>query len=82
MANAIGRPTGSLVLSSDERHYLERQARRHEARPGMPRTIDDDQAAAVIKLTLRSTPADATHWSIRSMAGPTGISHTTIRRTQ
>jgi transposase len=51
-----------------------------EARPGRPRTIDDDQIAAVIERTLRSTPADATHWSIRSMAGVTGFSHTTIRR--
>ena len=50
-----------------------------EARPGRPRTIDDDQVAAVIERTLRSTPADATHWSIRSMAGATGFSHTTIR---
>jgi transposase len=51
-----------------------------EARPGRPRTIDDDQVAAVIERTLRSTPSDATHWSIRSMAGATGFSHTTIRR--
>lgn len=51
-----------------------------EARPGQPLTIDDDQVAAVIERTLRSTPADATHWSIRSMAGVTGFSHTTIRR--
>ena len=51
-----------------------------EARPGRPRTIDDDQVAAVIERTLRSTPKDATHWSIRSMATQTGISHTTIRR--
>jgi transposase len=51
-----------------------------EARPGRPRTIDDDQVAAVIERTLRSTPVDATHWSIRSMAGATGFSHTTIRR--
>ncbi len=96
MANATGRPTAPLVLSSDERDYLERQVRRHrvarsmsercriilrcadglpskvvaaklgihehtvgkwrrrflkdrieglldEARPGRPRTIDDDQ---------------------------------------
>jgi transposase-like protein len=40
-----------------------------EARPGRPRTIDDDQVAAVIERTLRTTPADATHWSIRSMGG-------------
>ena len=51
-----------------------------EARPGRPRTIDDDQVAAVIERTLGSTPSDATHWSIRSMAGATGLSHTTIRR--
>src|SRR5262247_3976500 len=51
-----------------------------EVRPGRPRTIDDDQVAAVIERTLRSMPADATHWSIRSMASATGFSHTTIRR--
>src|SRR3954471_17454977 len=33
-----------------------------EARPGRPRTIDDDQIAAVIERTLRSTPEDSTHW--------------------
>ena len=51
-----------------------------EARPGRPRTIDDDQVAAVIERTSRTTPADATHWSARSMAAETGFSHTTIRR--
>ncbi len=135
MANAFarGRPTEPLVVTVDERAYLERQVRRHrvarslsercrivlrcadglqskvvaaelgvhehtvgkwrrrfishridglldEARPGRPRTIDDDQVAAVIERTLRTTPADATHWSIRSMAAATGFSHTTIRR--
>jgi transposase len=133
MANAAGRPTLPVVLSVDERGYLERQVRRRrvarsmsercrivlrcadgipskvvaaelgvhehtvgkwrrrfikdrveglldEARPGRPRTIDDEQVAAVIERTLRSTPTDATHWSIRSMAGATGFSHTTIRR--
>ena len=106
MVNASGRPTAPLVLSSDERDYLERQVRRRrvarsmsercriilrcgdglpskvvavelgvhehtvgkwrrrflkdrieglldEARPGRPRTIDDDQVAAVIERTLR-----------------------------
>ena len=51
-----------------------------EARSGRPRTIQDDQIAAVIERTLRSAPSDATHWSIRSMAAVTGFSHTTIRR--
>jgi transposase len=132
-AGMRGRPIAPLVLSQQERAYLERQVRRHrvarslsercrailrcadglpskfvaaelglhehtvgkwrrrflkdrcdglldEARPGRPRTINDDQVAAVIERTLRTTPADATHWSIRSMAAETGFSHTTIRR--
>ena len=36
--------------------------------------------AEVIERTLNTTPKDATHWSIRSMAAETGLSHTTIRR--
>ncbi len=51
-----------------------------EPRPGRPRTIEDDQVAQVIERTLNATPADATHWSLRSMARETGLSHTTIRR--
>src|SRR5215470_16489919 len=35
MANATGRPTAPLVLSSDERDYLERQVRRHRVARSM-----------------------------------------------
>src|SRR6195256_4521433 len=35
MANASGRPTAPLVLSSDERDYLERQVRRHRVARSM-----------------------------------------------
>lgn len=34
-----------------------------ELRSGWPRTIDDEQFAAVIERALRSTPRVATHWS-------------------
>lgn len=51
-----------------------------EYRPGRPRTVSDTQVAAVIERTLQTTPKDATHWSIRSMAAEVGLSHTTIRR--
>ena len=51
-----------------------------EYRSGRPRTASDSQVAQVIEHTLNSTPKDATHWSIRSMAAETGLSHTTIRR--
>ena len=46
-----------------------------EPRPGRPQTLTDQQVAEVIQ-----PPADATHWSTRSMARETGLSHTTIRR--
>ena len=133
MARGVGRPMAVLVLSDEERSYLERQARRRrvarslsdrcrmilrcadgltnkavaielgvhehtvgkwrrrflkerieglsdEPRPGRPRTLSDEKVAAVIERTLETTPADATHWSLRSMARESGLSHTTVRR--
>jgi hypothetical protein len=35
MSNATGRPTAPLVLSSNERDYLERQVRRHRVARSM-----------------------------------------------
>jgi transposase len=51
-----------------------------EPRCGAPRTIQDAQIESVIVRTLESTPKDATHWSTRSMAKESGLSHMTIRR--
>ena len=51
-----------------------------EPRPGVPRTIDDAQVEAVIVRTLESIPADATHWSTRSMAQTCGLSQSTVSR--
>lgn len=129
----VGRVADEVVLSDEERTFLEAQVRRHKAarslsdrcrmillcteglqskevaerlgvhehtvgkwrrrfvkdriegltdeyRPGRPRTVQDAQVAKVIERTLNTTPKDATHWSIRSMAAETGLSHTTIRR--
>jgi len=129
----VGRVADKVVLSDEERAFLEAQVRRHKAarslsdrcrmillcaddlpskevaarlgvhehtvgkwrrrfakdriegltdeyRSGRPRTVSDAQVAKVIERTLQSTPKDATHWSIRSMAAETGLSHTTIRR--
>ena len=133
MARGVGRPMAVLVLSDEERSYLERQARRRrvarslsdrcrmilrcadgltnkavaielgvhehtvgkwrrrflkerieglsdEPRPGRPRTLSDEKVAKVVERTLETTPADATHWSLRSMARESGLSHTTVRR--
>jgi len=51
-----------------------------EPRPGAPRRIGDDRIEAVITRTLESTPRGRTHWSTRSMAKATGLSHSTIGR--
>jgi transposase len=51
-----------------------------EPRPGAPRTVSDADVEAVIVATLESAPADATHWSTRSLAAHTGLSASTVRR--
>ena len=49
-----------------------------EPRPGTPRKISDEDVERVVTLTLETTPADATHWSTRSMARRSGLSRSTI----
>ncbi len=49
-------------------------------RPGAPRSIDDAQVDAVIAKTLESVPANATHWSTRSMARAANLSASTVTR--
>jgi transposase len=49
-------------------------------RPGGPRTVSDEQVAAVIAKTLESTPVGATHWSTRAMAKQMGLSQSTVSR--
>ena len=49
-------------------------------RPGRGRTIKDRKVASIIKLTTSSKPANATHWSTRSMAEKAGVSEATVRR--
>jgi hypothetical protein len=44
-----------------------------EPRPGAPRQIGDDDVAEVVRQTLETTPRDATHWSLRSMAKAAGF---------
>ncbi len=51
-----------------------------EPRSGRPRAVADDDVERVITLTLETTPRDATHWSTRSMAQRSGLSHNTVSR--
>jgi transposase len=51
-----------------------------EPRPGQPRKLSDAQIEEVIRRTLESKPADATHWSTRSMAKACGLNQTAVSR--
>lgn len=49
-------------------------------RSGRPREITPEQEALVVEKTLRTTPNNATHWSVRLMARAQGISPATVQR--
>lgn len=51
-----------------------------EPRPGAPRTITDDHIERIVIRTLETTPAGATHWSVRDMAKASGISRSSVNR--
>src|SRR5258708_20283396 len=47
---------------------------------GRPRTIGDEKVAEIVHLTLNTTPAQATHWSCRTMAAKVGVSPASVQR--
>src|SRR2546425_4112267 len=51
-----------------------------EPRPGAPRRIGDADVERVMRLTLETTPRDATHWSTRAMARRCELSQTAVSR--
>src|ERR1700719_3892362 len=48
--------------------------------PGRTRVITDRRVNRVVEMTLHQKPANATHWSTRTMAAATGISEASVRR--
>jgi transposase len=51
-----------------------------EPRPGTPRKLSDREVERVLARTLETLPADATHWSTRSLAKVSGLSHSSVHR--
>jgi transposase len=49
-------------------------------RPGRKPKISDEKVQEVIELTLHSQPEGATHWSTRTLAKKTRLSHVAIQR--
>ncbi|HKB05155.1 MAG TPA: IS630 family transposase [Gemmataceae bacterium] len=91
LAAAAGHPNAAIaadlrVTVPTVRKWRDRFADRRlegladEPRPGAPRTITDEQVEAAVTRTLESRPADATHWSTRSLARALGLSQTAVAR--
>lgn len=51
-----------------------------ELRSGGPRSIEDEQIAALVRKTIKKRPAHGTHWSCRSIAAETELSKSTVQR--
>jgi transposase len=49
-------------------------------RPGRRRKYSDAVVLKIVRKTTQEKPADATHWSTRSMAKVVGVSEATVRR--
>src|SRR3989339_1150497 len=81
IANRLGtsRPTVQLWLErflAFRLHGLEKDA----PRPGRIPRIQHMKITTIVNATLHTTPSDATHWSVRSMAKVHGVSKDTIQR--
>ena len=51
-----------------------------EARPGRPRTHDEETIARLLRTVIETKPVDASHWTVRSAAAATGLSKSTVSR--
>ncbi|HEY4199627.1 MAG TPA: IS630 family transposase [Devosiaceae bacterium] len=50
------------------------------SKPPGKKPIAEDIKLRVVEKTMKERPANATHWSVRSMAAEIGISHTSVQR--
>jgi transposase len=53
---------------------------RDRTRPGRKKRIDEPRVREIVERTLSEKPAQATHWSTRSLAVAAGVSPATIQR--
>ena len=49
-------------------------------RSGRPKQISAAQEEAIVNATMKTTPKDATHWSVRAMAASQKVSPATVQR--
>src|SRR5207342_412114 len=70
------------TVSKWRRRFVERRldGLMDDPRPGVPRTVLDDKVEEIVRRTIEEQPAEATHWSTRSMAARVGVSPATVGR--
>ena len=70
--NAIAERVGishQMVCHWRKRYLEQGLAGLHdELRPGRPRSISDEEVAALVRKTLETKPRDGTHWTVRTVA--------------
>src|SRR5690349_24396772 len=49
-------------------------------RSGRPKQIAPEKETAIVEATIKTTPKDATHWSVRTMAASQKVSPATVQR--
>lgn len=74
------RPTVNLWIKRFEKGGIEALLR-DASRPARKPKIGEEKEKAIIEATLHSKPANATHWSVRSMARAQGVSPWTVYKT-
>jgi transposase len=79
VARALG--VSRQTVATWRRRFAERpDGLLDEPRPGASRRITDAQIERAVVTTLESTPANATHWSTRSLAQAVGLSQSAVVR--
>jgi Integrase core domain. len=53
---------------------------RDKTRPARKKPLSAEVKLKVVSMTAKETPANATHWSLRTMGKAAGISHTSVQR--
>lgn len=74
----LSNPTVGIWRQRYLQHGL--QGLHDELKPGRPRTISDERIATLVRKTLETKPVNGTHWTVRTMANVTRVSHMTVQR--
>jgi len=80
IAEKVGLSQQSVCLW--RKRYLQDgvQGLHDEMKAGRPRSISDEKVALLVRKTLQTVPKDGTHWTIRSIARETRLSHPSVHR--